>query len=67
MDSEGNTYWSSENYGYGISPEGNMISVIYKLLTVRDDKVYMGYKANEEFSVVPVYTTKDLLEKAAEE
>lgn len=66
MDSEGNTYWSSENYGYGISPEGNMISVIYKLLTVRDDKVYMGYKANEEFSVVPVYTTKDLLEKAEE-
>jgi hypothetical protein len=28
--------------------------------------VYMGYKTNEEFSVVPVYTTKDLLEKAEE-
>ncbi|MBO6259576.1 MAG: toll/interleukin-1 receptor domain-containing protein [Lachnospiraceae bacterium] len=66
IDSEGNTYWSSENYGYGISPEGNIISVIFKLIVVRDDKVYMGYKAGDEFDVVPVYTTKDLLEKAEE-
>ena len=65
-DSEGNTYWSSENYGYGISPEGNVISEIYKLIVVRDDKIYMGFKSSDEYSVVPVYTTEKLLERAAE-
>lgn len=65
-DSEGNTYWASENYGYAISPEGNKIAVINYLIVVRDDKVYIGYETGDSFTVAPVYTTKDLLEKAEE-
>ena len=65
-DSEGNTYWASDNYGYSISPEGNVIAVISKLLAVRDDKIYMGYETSDEINVAPVYTTEDLLEKAEE-
>ena len=66
MDSEGNTYWASDNYGYGVSPEGNLISIICRLRVVRDDKAYMGYKVSDEFSVAPIYSTKDLIEKAEE-
>ena len=65
-DSEGNTYWASDSSGYGISPEGNLISIIYKLVEVKDDKAYMGYRASNEFNVVPIYSTKELLEKAEE-
>ena len=65
-DSDGNTYWATENHGYGISPEGNVISNIYKLLMVDDDIVYMGFRTIDQFYAAPVYTTEDLLEIAEE-
>ena len=63
-DSEGNIYWATESHGYAISPEGNMIANINRLLMVDDDIVYMGYRNTDEFYAAPVYTAEDLVEMA---
>lgn len=68
-DNEGNEYWASDDAGYCISPDGNLIAVIDKMIAISEDKktLYLGYNYDgADVYEVPVYSVDDMLGMAAE-